>query len=100
MERLQKVIANAGITSRRKAEELIKEGRVTVNGVMVTELGTKVTNKDIIKVDGKQIEKEKKVYYLLNKPRGIITSVTDIRVKQITLIPPNLLLLFFISYIA
>ena len=60
MERLQKVIANAGITSRRKAEELIKEGRVTVNGVKVTELGTKVTNKDIIKVDGKHIEKEKK----------------------------------------
>ena len=77
MERLQKVIANAGIASRRKAEELIKEGKVTVNGVIVTELGTKVTNKDIIKVDGKEIEREKKVYYLLNKPRGIITSVTD-----------------------
>ena len=60
MERLQKVIANAGVTSRRKAELLIKEGRVTVNGVIVTELGTKVTNKDIIKVDSKQIEKEKK----------------------------------------
>lgn len=89
MERLQKVIANAGIASRRKAEELIKEGRVTVNGVKVTELGTKVTNKDIIKVDGKQIEKEKKVYYLLNKPRGIITSVTDDKERKtvVDLIP-------------
>ena len=51
MERLQKVIANAGVASRRKAEALIKEGRVKVNGKVVTELGTKVTNKDIIKVD-------------------------------------------------
>ena len=49
MERLQKVIANAGIASRRKAEELIKEGRVKVNGKVVTELGTKVTNKNIMK---------------------------------------------------
>ena len=91
MERLQKVIANAGITSRRKAEDLIKEGRVTVNGVIVTELGTKVTNKDIIKVDGKEIEKEKKVYYLLNKPRGIITSVTDDKQRKtvVDLIPCN-----------
>lgn len=77
MERLQKVIANTGVASRRKAEALIKEGRVKVNGKVVTELGTKVTNKDIIKVDEKHIEKEKKVYYLLNKPRGIITSSND-----------------------
>lgn len=77
MERLQKIIANSGIASRRKAELLIKEGRVSVNGVKITELGTKVSYKDNIKVDGKQLEREQKVYYLLNKPRGIITSVSD-----------------------
>lgn len=89
MERLQKVIANAGVSSRRKAEELIKEGRVSVNGRVVTELGTKVISKDIIKVDGKEIEKEKKVYYLLNKPRGIITSVADDKERKtvVDLIP-------------
>ncbi len=89
MERLQKVIANAGVTSRRKAEDLIKEGRVTVNSIKVTELGTKVTNKDIIKVDGKELLKENKVYYILNKPRGIITSVTDDKKRKtvVDLIP-------------
>ncbi len=89
MERLQKVIANSGIASRRKAEDLIKEGRVKVNGIIIKELGVKVTNKDIIKVDDKQISKENKVYYLLNKPRGIITSVTDDKMRKtvIDLIP-------------
>ena len=77
MERLQKVIAQAGIASRRKAEELIKEGKVKVNGEIVTELGTKVSPKDIIEVNQKVITKEPKEYYLLNKPRGVITSTTD-----------------------
>lgn len=77
MERLQKVIAEAGIASRRKAEELIKEGKVKVNGKVITELGTKVDNKDIIEVNNKIIEKELKEYYLLNKPRGVITSTSD-----------------------
>ena len=72
MERIQKVIAASGICSRRKAEELIKEGRVFVNGEVVSELGFKVTGRDIITVDGKIIEKEEKEYYLLNKPRGVI----------------------------
>lgn len=91
MERLQKVIANAGIASRRKAEDLIKEGRVTVNNEVVKELGTKVTTKDVIKVDEKEIRKENKVYYLLNKPRGIITSVTDDKERKtvVDLIPCN-----------
>lgn len=91
MERLQKVIANAGIASRRKAESLIKEGRVTVNNEVVKELGTKVTTKDVIKVDEKEIRKENKVYYLLNKPRGIITSVTDDKERKtvVDLIPCN-----------
>ena len=77
MERLQKVIAASGITSRRKAEELIKNGKVKVNGKVVTELGTKVDNKDEIEVDNKIIEKEAKEYYLLNKPRGVITTTSD-----------------------
>ena len=77
MERLQKVIANSGIASRRKAEELIKEGCVKVNGSVVTELGTKVTDRDKIEVNNKPIIKEEKVYFLLNKPRGVITSTKD-----------------------
>lgn len=78
MERLQKVIANSGYTSRRNAEKLISEGRVAVNGDVVTELGVKVNPTDIILIDGVEINKnEKKVYYLLNKPRSVISSVTD-----------------------
>ena len=78
MERLQKVIANYGYTSRRNAEKLIIEGRVKVNGNLVTELGTKVSSTDIITIDDALINKEeKKVYYLLNKPREVICSVSD-----------------------
>ena len=77
MERLQKVIAQSGVTSRRKAEELIKEGKVKVNGVVVTELGTKVSAKDEIAVNNRIIEKEAKEYYLLNKPRGVVTTTSD-----------------------
>lgn len=78
MERLQKVIAEAGITSRRKAEELIKIGKVRVNGNVVTELGSKVAGDDIVEVEGVTISRDNvKVYYLLNKPRGVITSVSD-----------------------
>lgn len=77
MERLQKVIAQSGVTSRRKAEELIKEGKVKVNGVVVTELGTKVSSKDEIAVNDRVIEKEVKEYYLLNKPRGVVTTTSD-----------------------
>lgn len=77
MERLQKVIAAAGIASRRKAEQMIQEGRVTVNGELVTQLGFKVSGKDEICVDGHVIHKEEKVYYLLNKPRKTICTVSD-----------------------
>lgn len=78
MERLQKVIAESGITSRRKAEELILAGKVRVNGAIVNELGTKVSGQDIIEVDGAIIERDvAKKYYLLNKPRGVISSVSD-----------------------
>lgn len=78
MERLQKIIANNGYTSRRKAEELIKLGKVKVNGKVILELGTKVNKEDTIEIEGNILKiNEKKVYYLLNKPRGVISSVTD-----------------------
>lgn len=77
MERLQKVIAAAGVASRRKAEELILAGKVKVNGKVVNELGTKVSGDDIIIVNGEVLSKEDKVYYLLNKPRGVVSTVND-----------------------
>ena len=78
MERLQKVIANNGYTSRRKAEELIKLGKVKVNGEIIRELGTKVNANDTIEIEGNVLERnEVKVYYMLNKPRGVISSVED-----------------------
>ena len=83
MERLQKVIAESGLTSRRKAEELIVNGRVKVNGKTITELGTKVSSSDEIIVDNKILEKEDKEYYLLNKPRGVITSTSDDKNRKI-----------------
>ena len=76
-ERLQKVIAQSGLTSRRKAEDLILDGRVKVNNKVITKLGTKVSQKDEITVDEIPLEKEKLVYYVLYKPRGYITSVKD-----------------------
>jgi 23S rRNA pseudouridine2605 synthase len=83
MERLQKVIAQAGIASRRKSEELIKDGRVKVNGKVVTELGLKVTSSDKVEVNGIQIEKEEPVYFLLYKPRGVISSVNDEKGRKV-----------------
>ena len=78
MERLQKVIASYGYASRRKAEDLIRYGKVLVNGKVITELGTKVETNDIISIDGVIINKDvKHEYYLLNKPRQVISSVTD-----------------------
>ena len=78
MERLQKVIASSGYTSRRKAEELITSGKVCVNGKLVTELGTKVEPSDTITIEGKTINKDiQKEYYLLNKPREYICSLND-----------------------
>ena len=77
MERLQKRIASCGYTSRRKAESLILEGRVKVNGHVVSELGYQVKNHDQIMIDDVILEKEPKVYYLLNKPRGVVATVKD-----------------------
>ncbi|MGZ4112311.1 MAG: pseudouridine synthase [Tumebacillaceae bacterium] len=77
-DRLQKVLAQAGVASRRKCEEIILDGRVKVNGVVVTELGTKVDpTRDRIEVDGNSIMSEKKVYIVLNKPRGVVTTASD-----------------------
>ena len=78
-ERLQKYLANQGIASRRKAEEYILQGKVKVNGKVVTELGTKInSNKDNIEFEGKEVKKEiKKVYVLLNKPIDYVTTVKD-----------------------
>lgn len=77
MERLQKVLAQAGVASRRKAETLIVDGKVKVNGQVVTELGTKVTRADRVEVEGVELVKERFVYYLLYKPRGYISTVSD-----------------------
>lgn len=83
MERLQKFIANSGYTSRRKAEELIKEGKVIVNGETITNLGHKVDSNDEVVIDGMRIEKENKVYYLLNKPRGYVSSTSDDKGRKV-----------------
>ena len=91
MERLQKVIAQAGVASRRKAEELITTGKVKVNGIVITELGTKVSDKDKVEVNNEIIEKEKKEYYLLNKPRGVVTTTSDDKNRKtvVDLIPTH-----------
>lgn len=78
LERLQKYIARCGMASRRKAEELITSGKVLVNGKYVKELGAKVNpTRDRVKVDGQLLEPEALEYYIFNKPKGVITSITD-----------------------
>jgi 23S rRNA pseudouridine2605 synthase len=75
--RLNKYISNAGVCSRRDADDLISKGLVTVNGEVVTELGRKVTLEDEIIFDGKRLNPERKVYLLLNKPKGFMTTIDD-----------------------
>lgn len=78
MERLQKVLARAGVASRRASEDLILAGRVRVNGRVIKELGTKVDpHKDRVEVDGKRLVAEKPVYYLVHKPREMVTTLDD-----------------------
>jgi 23S rRNA pseudouridine2605 synthase len=97
MERLQKLIAAAGLASRRHAEEMIAAGEVTVNGKLVTEAGTKADpTRDHIKVRGRLInpllEAREKVYVLLNKPRGYLASLSDPEERPLVteLVPPSL----------
>lgn len=82
MERLQKIIAASGICSRRKAEELISSGKVSVNGKKITELGFKASFEDEIKVNGRQIKREECVVYAFNKPKNVISSVSDDRGRE------------------
>lgn len=76
-ERLQKLLARAGVASRRHAEEMIVAGKVRVNGKRITELGAKATRRDKIEVDGKRIVLEDFEYYILHKPRGVMTTLRD-----------------------
>jgi 23S rRNA pseudouridine2605 synthase len=93
-ERLQKILAAAGIASRRASEEIISAGRVTVNGVIVTELGTKADPEvDEIFVDGSPLQKSRRLLYLLlNKPKGYVTTVSDPegRATVMDLLPPEI----------
>jgi len=75
--RLNKFIANSGVCSRREADEYIQNGEITVNGVVITELGTKILVSDDIRWNGERLSGEKKVYVLLNKPKGYVTTVED-----------------------
>lgn len=75
--RLNRFIANSGVCSRREADELIRQGFVSVNGKKVTDMGVKVTYRDDIRFRGKKLTAEKKVYILLNKPKGYVTTVED-----------------------
>jgi 23S rRNA pseudouridine2605 synthase len=77
MERLQKLIAQAGIASRRAAEQMIVDGRVKVNGVVVRELGSLADASELIEVDGKPIKFETNVYYIINKPAGVLSTTSD-----------------------
>lgn len=92
MERLQKIIANSGVCSRRKAEELISQGKVTVNGQIINELGFKADESDDIRVNGEKISAEQKAVFLLNKPKNVISSSSDDRGRTtvVDLIDSNL----------
>lgn len=75
--RLNRYISNSGLCSRREADEMISKGLISVNGTIITELGTKVSMRDDIKFKGKKLSAEKKVYILMNKPKGYVTTVKD-----------------------
>ena len=77
MERLNKYISDCGVCSRRKADQLIVEGKIKVNGVVVDNLGYKIKNGDQVEYEGKILEREEHVYFLLNKPSGYITTLDD-----------------------
>ena len=83
--RLNKYIANSGICSRREADEYIKAGLISINGKVVTQLGTKVLPTDKVKYDGNMLKNEKKVYILMNKPRDFITTMEDPHAKKMVI---------------
>ena len=84
--RLQKYMAMCGVAARRKCEEIIREGRVTVNGETVTEMGTLVQEGDVVTLDGERIQpEEKKVYILYHKPAGEVTTVSDDKGRETVL---------------
>lgn len=82
MERIQKFLSECGVASRRKSEELVLLGKVKVNGVVVKELGTKVSNEDTITVNDKLVQKEDKEYYLLYKPEKVVTTTKDEKARM------------------
>jgi 23S rRNA pseudouridine2605 synthase len=83
-QRLQKFLARCGIASRRKSEELIKQGGVLVNGKVVTEIGIKIdTKKDVVEVGGKPVKPQSYIYILLNKPPGYVSAVADERYETV-----------------
>ena len=84
--RLQKYMAMCGVAARRKCEEIIREGRVAINGEMVTEMGTLVQEGDVVTLDGERIQpEEKKVYILYHKPAGEVTTVSDDKGRETVL---------------
>ncbi len=85
MERLQKVLAKAGIASRRKAEEYIAAGRVKVDDVVITQMGFQVKKGSVVKFDNEVVAGENKVYYVLYKPRRVISTVSDPRGRKTVL---------------
>ena len=91
-ERLQKYMARSGVASRRHSEELIKEGKVKVNGVVITEMGYKVSKNDVVEVNGMEITIEEKKYYVMNKPRYLICSANDEKDREtvISVLPKEL----------
>ena len=92
LERLQKFMARSGVASRRRSEELIKEGKVTVNGNVITEMGFKVSKNDVVEVDGVQLAIEDLKYYVINKPRYLICSANDEKNREtvISVLPESL----------
>jgi len=83
MKRLNKYISECGVASRRKSEEYIKDGRVAVNGEIVISLSTKIDElSDVVTIDGETLKTDKKVYYLLNKPKRVITTTKDEKGRQ------------------
>lgn len=91
-ERLQKYMARSGVASRRHSEQLIKDGKVKVNGIVITEMGYKISKGDIVSVDGVEINKEELKYYVMNKPRYLICSSNDEKNREtvISILPQSL----------